>query len=70
MTTYTTIMGDTWDGIAFKVYGQGARMTTLMIANQEHIETVIFSEGILLEVPEIKDEANLSLPPWRRGGAL
>ncbi|MGG1638232.1 tail protein X [Paenibacillus sp. NRS-1760] len=64
--TYTTIMGDTWDGIAYKVYGKGAHMTTLMLANQEYLELVVFSAGTILKVPELKNDSTSALPPWKR----
>lgn len=65
--TYTTTQGDTWDGIAYKVYGKGAMMTTLMVANQALNDTVIFEAGVTLTIPEISSpEVSLTLPPWKR----
>lgn len=66
--TYTTIQGDTWDGIAYKVYGKEAMLSQLIAANQQHADTVIFSAGIQLVVPAASVEASTSLPPWKRGG--
>lgn len=67
MTTYTTIQGDTWDGIAFKITGNEAFMISLMNANPDHIETVFFSAGIVLNVPEETIDTAETLPPWRMG---
>ncbi len=66
--TYRTIQGDTWDGIAYKLYGDETAMSALLAANTTHIETVIFGAGIMLTVPEIVQEASSELPPWKREG--
>ncbi|KGE20638.1 tail protein X [Paenibacillus wynnii] len=63
---YTTIQGDTWDGIAYKVYEQSHLMTLLMNANPDHTKTVIFSGNIVLKVPDKPANASETLPPWRR----
>lgn len=65
---YITVLGDTWDMIAFKVYGKEKYAKELVEANLKYVEIVIFSAGITLNVPEISnviDES--SLPPWKRG---
>lgn len=66
MSTYRTIQGDTWDGIAFKIAGTEEFMTHLMQANQDYVETVIFPTGITLNIPEIVIQEADILPPWRR----
>lgn len=66
--TYTTVLGDTWDMIAFKIYGKEKYAKELIEANLNHIETVIFSAGIELSVPDIDTESDVSsLPPWKVG---
>lgn len=70
MTTYTTQLGDTWDAIAYKVYGKEAYMTTLAAANVAHIEKVIFSAGIVLQVPDAPADVSVTLPPWKQGDTL
>jgi phage tail protein X len=64
--TYTTVQGDTWDVIAYKVYGREDRMTLLLQANPGHEDTVIFSGGVQLIVPPATVESSVSLPPWKR----
>ncbi len=65
---YTTKSGDTWDGIAFALYGDEQRAETLINANTTYIDMVIFPGGIDLQVPEAKELPDLQkLPPWRRG---
>jgi phage tail protein X len=64
--TYTTVQGDTWDGIAFKVYEQASLMTLLINANPEYVSIVVFSGGVILAVPDKPADAADTLPPWRR----
>lgn len=65
--TYTTTQGDTWDMIAYKMYGDEKRMTALLDANPAHRETVIFSANIELIVPTIEQSVSSKLPPWKQG---
>lgn len=64
--TYTTIQGDTWDGVAFSLYGDAQLMTLMINANPQHAATVVFSGNVTLNVPEKPAEASDTLPPWRR----
>ena len=69
MRSYQTILGDTWDMIAFKSYEGlgGEKLTSLLIdANPQYRETVIFHAGIVLDVPEAYIPASKTLPPWMR----
>lgn len=66
MKPYTTIQGDTWDMIAFKVYRREICMTELLMANTAHIATVIFPQGVSIVCPDIKAPSTDLLPPWRR----
>ncbi|MGG4096208.1 tail protein X [Paenibacillus lautus] len=68
MTTYTTIQGDTWDSISFKVYGEEEHVTYLMRANPEYIRTTVFSGGITLMIPPYPVGQSSSLPPWKKEG--
>ena len=63
---YTTISGDVWDMIAKEQLG-GERYTSLLMqANPEHLDTVVFSAGVSLVLPEVTTPIPESLPPWRR----
>lgn len=68
--TYTTISGDTWDIVAYKVYGNEMYMDKLLKANLEHKDTYIFPAGVVLSLPEIDLEASQSLPSWKQGEYL
>lgn len=53
--------------IAFKLYGDEKRAKELVEANLKYVETVIFSAGIVLTIPEVTDtEDTSSLPPWKQ----
>lgn len=67
LNTYTTILGDTWDTIAYKALGNEMYMDSLIKANLEHKDTFIFSAGVKLTLPEISLEVSESLPPWKQG---
>lgn len=68
LNTYTTISGDTWDTVAYKVWGNEMYMDILIKANLEHKDTFIFPAGVTLTLPEIQIEVSESLPPWKQGG--
>ena len=64
---YVTIQGDTWDGIAFRLWGEERHMNRLMAANPDHADVLIFPAGLRLGVPEAPPPATLKtseLPPW------
>lgn len=67
MGTYTTIQGDVWDLIAYKLYGDEKYMKNLIEANWQYIDVVVFSSGIVLNVPDIPDEEIEDMPFWREG---
>lgn len=66
MRTYTTIQGDMWDIISYRVYGTEMYIDKLIKANPEHVKTVIFDAGIKLNVPDVEIPSSDTLPPWKR----
>lgn len=64
---YPTVQGDTWDAIAFKVYGDSAYMVDLIRANPAHIGIAVFSAGVELVCPDVATPVAQTLPPWKRG---
>jgi len=64
--TYTTQQGETWDLIALREMGSEKYMSQLIEANYVHRETVIFSAGIDLVIPQITTPIPTTLPPWKR----
>lgn len=65
-SVYTTIQGDTWDIIAFKTVGDEYLMSEIIDANLDHRETVIFSAGVTLIIPDTEVTESQPLPPWKR----
>lgn len=65
-STYTTIQGDTWDMIAYKVYGKEACMAKLIEANDDLTHIAVFSSGVKIVCPPPEPQASKILPPWRR----
>ena len=68
MNTYTTIQGDTWDGMAYKLFGNEKYMKDLIEANWRYADVMLFSAGVSLTVPDISvdEEDDGNLPIWRR----
>lgn len=66
MTT-TTKLGDTWDTVAFRVLGSCRWTKKLIDLNRQHVDTVIFKAGVKLELPDVSNERQAQLPPWRTG---
>ncbi|MCL2107816.1 MAG: tail protein X [Oscillospiraceae bacterium] len=63
---YTTISGDMWDLIAFKMLGSELHKTALIEANLRHKDVYIFPAGVALRLPEIAASVGVGLPPWKR----
>ena len=59
---------ETWDLISLDVYGTTHKVADLIAANPQYSDTLIFEEGIVLNIPQIEEEKIDSLPPWKRGG--
>lgn len=69
MKTITTVQGDTWDTIAFRVYGNVLRTQDLMEAreNIRLLDYQVFPAGIVVATPEIEAQvATDDLPEWRK----
>ena len=67
MASYTTTSGQTWDMIAKELFDNELKCDAIMAANYDHIGTLVFDTGTVLQIPEeIVEEASSNLPPWRR----
>lgn len=66
MDIYTTVQGDTWDMISYKVYGTSKHIGLLMKSNYPLLNIFIFSAGIEVDVPELPEEETDDLPEWRK----
>lgn len=68
--TYKTIQGDTWDLIAYKLFGSEKYMKNLIEANWPLLDVLIFPSGIELMVPDLPEEQDDDLPFWRNDGEV
>jgi phage tail protein X len=69
MDNITTVLGDTWDSIARRAYGDEAKAQALMEAreNIRLLDYEVFPGGITVAVPELPDEPGTAdLPDWRK----
>ena len=64
-----TRSGDTWDSVAYRIWGKGADqafMSDLIDANPLYVEVTVFPANIEITVPDVEDKTAVTLPPWRR----
>lgn len=65
--TCTTVAGDTFDALALEFFGDEKLASSIIQANPDHCDTLIFSAGVVLTIPdEIAVVKPATLPPWRR----
>lgn len=64
---YITVEGDTFDSLALRFYDDEKQAGSIIAANPDHCDVLIFEAGTVLIIPE---ETALTppetLPPWRR----
>ena len=65
-TVYTTRAGDTWDSIAYRVYGDELKADVIMRANEFWLYLLVFPAGVQLTCPAVDSGAGVDLPAWRR----
>ena len=61
---YTTILGDTWDLIAYQQMGSEKYMKELMDANWMLTDILQFDAGTELTIPDIVQASDSTLPFW------
>lgn len=64
--TYTTIQGDAWDAIAYRVYGDESYTGWLMQHNLPLLDTLVFGAGVVLNIPDLPEgDTSADAPIWR-----
>ena len=66
---YETRQGDTFDKLAFDIYGKEQLFHLITCENPDYNEVVIFEAGITLIIPDLPESAmhaNIPKPPWER----
>lgn len=61
---YKTISGDTWDLIAYNLYGDEKYMRNLIEANPKLCNVLRFDSGTEITVPDLPQENRDDLPFW------
>ncbi|MFP8919752.1 tail protein X [Megasphaera indica] len=64
--TYSTVQGDMWDMISYRVYGSEKYVRTLLEANPQFRDVVVFPADIVLTCPDVNLTNTSTLPPWKR----
>ena len=65
--THITVDGDTFDALALHYFNDEKLASTIIQANPDYCDTLIFDAGISLVIPEYYEVAYPeTLPPWRR----
>lgn len=64
---YRTIQNDTFDAVAFRIYGDEHLCSMLMNANPDYMDVLLFEPGIELNLPDYSPKPKeADLPPWMR----
>ena len=64
---YLTSQGDTFDLIAYDLYGDEFRASDIVELNPEHCGELVFDAGVELKVPVYDDPTESErVAPWRR----
>ena len=64
---YTTKEGDMFDMIALNFYNEEKMATTIIEANPDYADVVIFDADVELIIPIVQDTEGIETkPPWRR----
>ena len=65
-TTYNTRQGDTWDKIAYQVYGSEQYAGWLMQNNFSQLDIFVFDAVVVLNTPPLPEKSSgTGLPAWR-----
>lgn len=65
---YITILGDTWDSISYKLFGDSKAYNLLLELNIEYSDIVMFDAGTRIKYNDnisLKKSEN-NIPPWRK----
>ena len=64
---HITAEGDTFDALALEYYNDEKLASTIIQANPDYCDTLIFDAGVSLVIPEAYAVTYPeTLPPWRR----
>lgn len=63
---YRAIQNDSFDAIAFRLWGDERYMKKIMDANPDYMDVLLFEPGVALKIPDFSPPAKIpaNLPPW------
>lgn len=64
---YSTKQYDTFDKIAFELYGDENVASYIIDANPEYSDVIIFNAGVQLYLPKLERVETSTLPKWKGG---
>ncbi|MGL6113473.1 MAG: tail protein X [Cetobacterium sp.] len=64
VSSYKTVINDTWDLISYKVYGSCDYVEELKKENYELKKLVFFPVDVLIKIPTISISEKGDLPKW------
>lgn len=64
---YRTKANDTFDKIAYELYGDEKIASYLIAANTDYSGVLVFGEGIMLNLPILEQIETTTLPQWKGG---
>lgn len=63
-TFYTTRDGDMYDWISYLVYGSEYHVDIIIDANPLYYDTIRFTDGTVLMIPDLPPALSTANPPW------
>lgn len=71
MKYYKAVCGDTWDSIAYKVFGDEFQFVYIMQANREIADVIMFNGGESIVIPDVITLQNHIIEsPWQQNQAI
>jgi phage tail protein X len=64
---YRTKANDTFDKIAYDLYGDELIASYIISVNPQYSNTVVFGEGVYLYLPVLELKETSTLPTWKGG---
>lgn len=63
---FTTTQGQAWDHASLARLSTEKLMGKVIPENESEADALLFSGNVDLVIPEVKPQAVVSLPPWKR----
>ncbi len=68
--SYRTLQGDTFDMVAYRVWGREHMAHHIIAANPDYADVAVFGPGVTLTIPDVTPATPMAdLPPWYTGAS-